>query len=468
MAAGFIARQTYTEEASTDTPAPREEPIPKREFEGHKDTIWSFVFLHDNVHIVSGSEDGTMRKWNCDTGLAVGEPWKGSGARGGVYALALSPDGKRIACGRWDGGVQRWNTDSGKMIGAVWRGHSNAVVSLSWSPGGRRIASGSDAGTILLRSAKNGKTDVGPIKTKQDWVESLAYSPLGDRIASGGRNSTICIWNTQTGKLVIDPIKGLGWSVTSIVWSLDSSKLYSTSDTSARVFDSTSGALLHRFEHGKHLYSVALSPSHNVLACVGAQGIIQLWDTESYQLLHEPFRQSRHALRSVLFSQNGKYLAHGGDNGVLTLWMVKDIAAQFSVPMPGRATPRQLLPVPESQSSSRLDVDDTEGDDTEGDGTESDDTEGDDTEGDGIDEEMRNESSDNSFQGRQPSLPLVQSVPNVMSPARRFWTWLFSRRRKPANESISHPKRGFLARLAQKRSIHARAKDSTSSQTVSG
>ncbi|KAG2349772.1 WD40 repeat-like protein [Suillus weaverae] len=318
MAAGFIARQTYTEEASTDTPAPREEPIPKREFEGHKDTIWSFVFLHDNVHIVSGSEDGTMRKWNCDTGLAVGKPWKGSGARGGVYALALSPDGKRIACGRWDGGVQRWNTDSGKMIGAVWRGHSNAVVSLSWSPGGRRIASGSDAGTILLRSAKNGKTDVGPIKTKQDWVESLAYSPLGDRIASGGRNSTICIWNTQTGKLVIDPIKGLGWSVTSIVWSLDSSKLYSTSDTSARI--------------------------------------IQLWDTESYQLLHEPFRQSRHALRSVLFSQNGKYLAHGGDNGVLTLWMVKDIAAQFSVPMPGRATPRQLLPVPESQSSSRLDV----------------------------------------------------------------------------------------------------------------
>lgn len=34
-----------------------------------------------------------MRKWNCNTGLLVGEPWKGKGE---VYALVLSPDGKTI------------------------------------------------------------------------------------------------------------------------------------------------------------------------------------------------------------------------------------------------------------------------------------------------------------------------------------------------------------------------------------
>src|SRR5882757_7952531 len=164
-------------------------PTAKHKFEGHEREIYSFVFLHDNVHVVSGSLDGTMRKWNCDTGRLVGEPWKGEGRL--ILALALSPDGKTIACGRGNGSVQRWDTD-GKMK-STWTGHSNSVESLSWSPSGDHIASGSYNGTILIREAESGKVDVGPIKTNQDWVRSLAYSPLGDRIASGGNNKIICI-----------------------------------------------------------------------------------------------------------------------------------------------------------------------------------------------------------------------------------------------------------------------------------
>jgi WD40 repeat protein len=65
----------------------------KYRFEGHKERIWGFVFLHDNIHVVSSSLDGTMCKWNCE------------GER--IFALALSPDGKIIACGMQNGSVQR-------------------------------------------------------------------------------------------------------------------------------------------------------------------------------------------------------------------------------------------------------------------------------------------------------------------------------------------------------------------------
>jgi len=201
------------------------EPSPKHKFEGHEDLIWSFVFLHDNKHIVSSSLDGTMRKWDCETGLLVGEPWEGEG--GEIWALALSPNGNVIACGRKDGSVQQWNMD-GKMIKRAWMGHSSMVRSLSWSPSGGHIASGSDDGKILIRRAGNGKVEVGPIKTGKNWVRSLAYSPSGDRIASGGHNdvNTICIWDSNTGKLLVGPIKDLGAVVRSVVWSSDSSKLY--------------------------------------------------------------------------------------------------------------------------------------------------------------------------------------------------------------------------------------------------
>jgi WD40 repeat protein len=312
-----------------NTPLPETftRPTLKHRFVGHRNAIWSFVFLHDNFHIVSGSWDGTMRKWDCDTGLLVGE-WKGKG--GGILALALSPDGRTIACGRQDGSIQRWDTD-GTMIESVWTGHSKEVQSLplSWSPTGSHLASGCEGGTILIRKAKSGEVAVGPIQTDQDWVMSLAYSPSGDRIASGGHNN-ICIWDSNTGKLLVGPIKDIESIVTSIVWSPDSSKLYSASDHFARVFDSVSGTLLHRFPHNNQLWSVALSPKHNVLACVGDKGVAQLWDTESYEPLGDPFcGDARHYF--VSFSLDGRYLACGGNDDEVTLWIVHDIAPQLAL-----------------------------------------------------------------------------------------------------------------------------------------
>ncbi|KAJ8589239.1 WD40 repeat-like protein [Rhizopogon salebrosus TDB-379] len=313
MASGAHAQSTLP---NAPPPAISSRLTPKHEFDGHQDSIWSFVFLHDNIHIVSGSLDGTMRKWDCDTGLLVGKPWKGKG--GGIWALALSPDGRTIACGREDGSVQRWNTD-GEMVKKVWTGHSKAVRSLSWSPGGSHLASGSENGIILVRQAGSGEVAVGPIKTGR--VMSLAYSPSGRRIVSGGDN--ICIWDSNTGKLLLGPIKDLRDTVTSVVWSSDSSKLYSASDEFVRVFDSVSGIILHRSRHDSILYTVALSPKHNVLACVG--GVAQLWDTGSYEPLGHPFRQDS-VDYIVSFSPNGRYLACGGNDNKVTLWMVQDIA----------------------------------------------------------------------------------------------------------------------------------------------
>ena len=282
-----------------------------------------------------------MRKWDCTTGLLVGEPWEGEG--GEILALSLSPNGNIIACGRYGGSVQRWTTD-GKMIKGVWMGHSNAVRSLSWSPSGDHIASGSSDGTILIRKAENGKVKVGPIEAGEDRVCSLAYSPSGDRIASGG-DKTICILDSNTGELLISPIKDLGTVVTAVVWSSDSSKLYATSDEFARVFDSISGTELHRFEHNNVLHTIALSPKHNLLACVGNGSVAQLWDTESYQPPGKSFSPEDSVnLFCVLFSRDGRYLAYSGNDKKITLWIVEDIVPQLA--LPAATTQEETLPEP--------------------------------------------------------------------------------------------------------------------------
>ncbi|KAG1763599.1 WD40-repeat-containing domain protein [Suillus occidentalis] len=444
---------------------------PKYDFKGHKGTIWSLVFLHDNVHIVSGSLDCTMRKWNCDTGRLVGKPWKGQG--GDVTALALSPDGKTIACGRVSGSVQWWTTN-GKMI-SDWVGHSEAVRSVSWSPNGQNIASGSSDGTILIRKAGSGEVELGvgltETWTQQDWwnddrhggnseVWSLSYSPSGDKIASGRSNFTISIWNITTGKRIVGPIRDLGNIVTSLAWSSDSSKLYSASDKFARVFDTITGEQLHCYTHDDDLYSVALSPKNNVLVCVGWIGIAQLWNTESHYPLGQSLRLDRKTIRCVSFSQDGRYLAYGGYDGKLTLWIVKDMAPELvhqetefdspssarlnadaakslgggsikEVQIQGRVTQGTR---PESSSSSFLNVDATGDDGIEG---------------------MHDDPYNNFFQSSRISLslPAMTWSPLQLPSIRHFWN-MISRHRSPTDGSVprERPMHGFFTRRTRSKS----------------
>lgn len=292
-----------------------------------------------------------------------------------MYALALSPDGKIIACGRQNGTVQRWTTD-GEMIEGVWTGHKYVVQSLSWSPSGSQIASGTEDGTVLIQNAKSAEVEVGAIKVGYSWVLALAYSPSGDRIASSG-GDTIYIWDTQTGEFVVGSINGLGNTVTSLVWSSDSTKLSSASNKFACVFDSRSGELLYSLQHDYILWSVAFSPENNVLACVGMNGVAQLWNTESHQPLGQPlaFHQNHINFRchNVTFSQDGRYLAYGDSDNNLTLWMVKDIAPRPPSPTLPQQSDKQSAPQkseeqstqqetrPNSRSLSYLDADVTGG-----------------------------------------------------------------------------------------------------------
>lgn len=135
------------------------------------------------------------------------------------------------------------------------------------------------------------------------------------------------------------------------MWSSDGGKFYSTSDKFARVFDS-SGNELQRFEHDDWLFSIALSPKYNVLACVGWNGIVQLWDTESHQpLSSQPFGlEDRVNVTCVSFSRDGRYLAYGGANKLITLWTMKEIVSTEQGAQQGHTEIQ-------SQSSSCLDFD---------------------------------------------------------------------------------------------------------------
>src|SRR6266478_1061382 len=118
-----------------------------------------------------------------------------SNARGDVRSVAFSPDGHHIVSGSNDETIRVWNATTGETVAGPFTGHTDSVNSVAFSPDGHHIVSGSDDGTIRVWNATTGETVAGPFTGHTDSVNSVAFSPDGHHIVSGSCDQTIRMSN---------------------------------------------------------------------------------------------------------------------------------------------------------------------------------------------------------------------------------------------------------------------------------
>ena len=104
---------------------------------------------------------------------------------------ACSADGRHIISGSDDKTIRMWDVETGSSFGKSRKGHTGAVISVAYTPGGRHIISGSSDKTILMWDAETGSAVSKHFEGHTDWLWSVACSPDGRHIISGCSDKTI-------------------------------------------------------------------------------------------------------------------------------------------------------------------------------------------------------------------------------------------------------------------------------------
>ncbi len=241
--------------------------------DGHDDIVRTAAFSPDGAYVLSGSDDGTARLYETETGLLVRQFAPGAGT---INSLAFAPGGGSFVVGTSDGSVMLYGTATGVRID--FPGHAAAVNAVAFSPAANQIASGAADGEVVVWNVAD--TSEAARFVHAEEVTAVAFwptNPLG--VLTGSVDHEIRLWSAVDGG-VLQQLSGHTDAVRSVAFSSDGLQVLSGSDDdTARLWNLLTGTTLRSFTgHTDDVLSAAFSPDDLEAITGSADGTAIIWE----------------------------------------------------------------------------------------------------------------------------------------------------------------------------------------------
>jgi WD40 repeat protein len=259
------------------------------------------------------------------------------GHTGPVVRAVFSADRSKVLTASADGTARIWEAATGKTLQEL-KGHTGPVSTAVFSEDGSKVLTTSGDLTARIWEAATGKT-LQELKGHTGPVYSAVFNADGSKVLTASLNSPMRIWEAATGKM-LQEFKGRTLSPEFIV---DGSRLLTAKMEAVQILEAATGKTLHEFKgHTDPVASAVLSADGSKLLTTG-DTTARIWDVESEaELLALP------GIRFAAFSPDGTRIITGGfdQNGYYPKVLIYDSSPVNRAFLHIAARPREVKPSP--------------------------------------------------------------------------------------------------------------------------
>lgn len=269
-----------------------------RNIGSHDNDVVGVAISRDGSIVLTGGKDKLVKLWDVASGKLIRTF---AGHANSVEHVALTRDKRYAASGSSiDGIIKIWDVESGKQLQEL-RGHAASLAKLEFSADGLALLSGSWDGSVILWDLTRGqkrfdfKTDVRAIynprnetnEQAQRAIDWVGFSTDGTRLMAVTHDGAVAMWDAHTGaELTRRP--ALSSYMNPVILSHDGTNIFSDANIgTVDVNDTATGQELSPLPDAAKAGSLAFATSadDHLLAAIGNDYIVRIWDTRSRKLL---------------------------------------------------------------------------------------------------------------------------------------------------------------------------------------
>jgi WD40 repeat protein len=257
-----------------------------------------------------------------------------------LKTIEWSPDGSMLASLDRNYNVQVWDVVTGDRLYNIKldevfddrEEYLFALTSLAWSPDGTRIAIGNDYELTVWRFATDEVVNVPRDTSVFAIVMGVAWSPDGDQIARAGDGGSILVYDVMTFEELVEfPVVSrhptifgsqyLSWQPNGTLLATFSNDPLSSSTPEIHIRDVSAEYLTTLGGHTEPIRAVHWSPDGSMLASVGEDMIVYVWDVETSEVL-QTFEGHSDVITSVDWFPESDKLVTSSWDGTIRFWSI--------------------------------------------------------------------------------------------------------------------------------------------------